>query len=165
MDFKKLRKILLEESNWSCSSCGFDKRREDGGCVLEVDHIDGNHKNNDRSNLRVLCPNCHSLTPNFRHWGRKHKSNSSGREHRRKEYKEALQKKKASEEQWNEKFKEIVLNSDIDFSKFGWVEKLSKKTNVLPQKISRLMKKLLPDFYVTKCFRRSDSRNLTFYRL
>jgi 5-methylcytosine-specific restriction endonuclease McrA len=29
---------------------------------LELDHIDGNHYNNEFSNLRILCPNCHSQT-------------------------------------------------------------------------------------------------------
>lgn len=34
--------------------------------VLEVDHIDGDRVNNVLSNLRLLCPNCHSQTPTFR---------------------------------------------------------------------------------------------------
>lgn len=29
---------------------------------LELDHIDGDHYNNELSNLRILCPNCHSQT-------------------------------------------------------------------------------------------------------
>ena len=29
---------------------------------LELDHIDGNHFNNDFKNLRIICPNCHALT-------------------------------------------------------------------------------------------------------
>lgn len=33
----------------------------------EVDHKDGNWENNKPSNLRLLCPNCHSLTPTYRH--------------------------------------------------------------------------------------------------
>lgn len=30
--------------------------------TLEIDHIDGDWKNNTRENLRYLCPNCHSQT-------------------------------------------------------------------------------------------------------
>lgn len=33
---------------------------------LEIHHIDGDHSNNDLSNLQLLCPNCHSYTENFR---------------------------------------------------------------------------------------------------
>lgn len=33
--------------------------------ILELDHIDGNRKNNELSNLRFLCPNCHSQTETF----------------------------------------------------------------------------------------------------
>jgi hypothetical protein len=31
---------------------------------LELHHIDGNRFNNELYNLQILCPNCHSLTPN-----------------------------------------------------------------------------------------------------
>lgn len=30
---------------------------------LELDHIDGNHYNNDLNNVRIICPNCHALQP------------------------------------------------------------------------------------------------------
>lgn len=40
--------------------------------VFELDHIDGNNKNNAYENLKILCPNCHSQTPTFR--GRKVKT-------------------------------------------------------------------------------------------
>jgi hypothetical protein len=33
---------------------------------LELDHIDGIRDNNQIENLRVLCPNCHALTPTYR---------------------------------------------------------------------------------------------------
>lgn len=68
------RQLLLEEAGYACTQCGYNKTRECGGLILEIDHKDGNHKNNSRENLRVLCPNCHALTPNFRNWGRSHKN-------------------------------------------------------------------------------------------
>lgn len=34
--------------------------------VLELDHIDGNRRNNQLENLRLLCPNCHSQTDTWR---------------------------------------------------------------------------------------------------
>lgn len=41
-----------------CENCGFIPMHS---CQLDVDHIDGNHKNDDISNLRTLCANCHRL--------------------------------------------------------------------------------------------------------
>ncbi len=41
---------------------------------LEMDHIDGDCKNNKLENVRLLCPNCHSQTDTFRV---KNKGNSS----------------------------------------------------------------------------------------
>ena len=32
---------------------------------LQIDHVDGDFHNNLESNLRMLCPNCHSQTSNF----------------------------------------------------------------------------------------------------
>lgn len=74
----KRRELLFKENKYSCSRCGFNETRDCGGVILEVDHIDGDHKNNTRENLRVLCPNCHALTPNFRNWGRS-REKTSGR--------------------------------------------------------------------------------------
>lgn len=33
--------------------------------TLQVDHIDGDHLNNELYNLRFLCPNCHSASPTY----------------------------------------------------------------------------------------------------
>ena len=48
-----------------CEQCG---RVEWGGkpIPLEVHHEDGDHLNNELSNLKLLCCNCHALTNNYR---------------------------------------------------------------------------------------------------
>lgn len=45
---------LCKVRDWQGSDLGF-----------HLDHIDGNERNFERSNLRLLCPNCHSQTPNY----------------------------------------------------------------------------------------------------
>src|ERR1700678_688013 len=45
-----------------CSLCGWQEVNPVTGRVpLEIDHIDGNSENNHETNLRLICPNCHSL--------------------------------------------------------------------------------------------------------
>jgi predicted nucleic acid-binding Zn ribbon protein len=73
-----VRRYLLEECDDKCTKCGWNEVHPATGKVpLEINHIDGNAHNNKRENLEVLCPNCHSLTPNFRGLNKK-----SSRTHR-----------------------------------------------------------------------------------
>ena len=44
-----------------CELCGWSKQSQDGRLPLELDHINGKRWDNRLENLRVLCPNCHSL--------------------------------------------------------------------------------------------------------
>ncbi len=49
-----------------CEQCGWAKRTDDGYLPLELDHINSDRHDNRLENLRILCPNCHSLTTNHR---------------------------------------------------------------------------------------------------
>lgn len=39
--------------------------------MLEIHHIDGDKTNNNDDNIMILCPNCHSLTDNYKSKNRK----------------------------------------------------------------------------------------------
>ena len=52
-----------------CERCGWNQCASDGRLPLELHHINGDSHDNRLENLIILCPNCHSLQPNYR--GRK----------------------------------------------------------------------------------------------
>jgi hypothetical protein len=54
-----------------CEECGWAKISSDGRLPLELDHINGDSRDNRIENLRILCPNCHSLKPTHRGRNRK----------------------------------------------------------------------------------------------
>lgn len=55
-----------------CELCGWAEISDDGRIPIELDHINGDPYDNRLENLRILCPNCHSLQPTHR--GRNKKS-------------------------------------------------------------------------------------------
>lgn len=64
----KLKNRLIKEGlkPSHCEECGWSEKSSDGRLPLELHHIDGNGHNNCLNNLQILCPNCHSLKPNYR---------------------------------------------------------------------------------------------------
>ena len=57
-----LREGLLERKCYQCNITTWNGKP----LSIELHHIDGNTSNNSLYNLELLCPNCHSQTPNHR---------------------------------------------------------------------------------------------------
>ena len=51
---------------YKCEKCGCDGHWQNGIISLEIDHINGDNKDNRIENLHYLCPNCHALTETYR---------------------------------------------------------------------------------------------------
>ena len=74
----EMRNKLLQYYGNKCNICGIDSWNG-VKLVLILDHIDGNASNNNKENLRFVCPNCDSQLDTY-----KSKNKNSARSHRKK---------------------------------------------------------------------------------
>ena len=63
------KRYLKEKCGDKCTECGQTSTWNNKPLMLQLDHIDGNSDNNLISNLRLLCPNCHTQTETFGNGG------------------------------------------------------------------------------------------------
>ncbi len=64
---KHIKRYIKEKFDNKCCECGWNKINPiTESSPLEVHHKDGDYKNNKEENLELLCPNCHSLTENYK---------------------------------------------------------------------------------------------------
>ena len=64
---QQIRRYLIEQHGAKCMLCGWAKENIVTKKVpIELDHIDGDSENNKLSNVRLLCPNCHSVQSTYK---------------------------------------------------------------------------------------------------
>jgi hypothetical protein len=75
------KRYLIHKFGNKCMKCNWSEVNPVTNKVpIQIEHIDGNHENNELSNLLLLCPNCHSLTTTY---GSLNKGKGKGRSDRR----------------------------------------------------------------------------------
>ena len=75
-----LKNYLLDLRERKCEACGIIEWMQKPA-PLELDHKDGDAANNELENLRLICPNCHAQTENY-----KGRNKGNGRYSRRERY-------------------------------------------------------------------------------
>lgn len=163
---KIIQRMLDDEDlEFGCSMCGWDE------AIGDIHHING-RKIPDADgikNLSYLCPNCHRKV--HRNLIKKEELISFDKHVGNKWKKYALTYKVVSSLSFNyseeitkinKKIKELKIkkslddlkNSEIDFSKYGWVKEASKIIGVTPQKVGKWLKREDLEFY-EKCYKRN----------
>lgn len=135
-----VKKRIIQDKllEYKCLCCGNTGEWNGKKLVLQLDHINGIYNDNRLENLRFLCPNCHSQTETF-----------CGLNNKKIIKKENNQNaiKKLEQNRWKQ-----IEESNIDFSKFGWVKELSELWHIASNKAGGYVKKHYPSFYEEKCF-------------
>ena len=81
------REKIFREQRGCCNRCGLAEWLGQR-ITLEIEHKNGNHYDDSRENVELLCPNCHSLTDTWR--GRNKNKARSGKKVSDKEMIEAI---------------------------------------------------------------------------
>lgn len=65
-NMQNYKKYFLEEQNHKCAICKQEDIHNQISLIFVLDHIDGDADNNERTNLRLVCPNCDSQLDTFK---------------------------------------------------------------------------------------------------
>lgn len=147
----KLRIRLIKENIFQheCNRCKNTHWMEDI-IPLQLEHKDGNPTNHELDNLELLCPNCHAQTKTY--CGKNSKKQS-----KKKIISENYKIKNNERAMKNQNRIQMILESNIDFSRYGWVNMVSDLISIKPQKVNAWMMKHMPRFYHDNCFKRKRS--------
>ena len=64
LSLSRKRRRIDYDQNGKCLICGISEWNGNP-ITLHLDHVDGDNRNEERSNLRLICPNCHSQTSTY----------------------------------------------------------------------------------------------------
>lgn len=78
--YKLKKRLFMDKLKMpQCELCGWNKKSVDGRIPVELDHINGDRFDNRLENLRILCPNCHSLQETHRGKNKQRRGGGTGR--------------------------------------------------------------------------------------
>lgn len=134
-----VRKYLLEDANYRCSKCGWAEVNPFNNKIhLEIDHIDGSLDSR-KSNLRVLCPNCHSLTPTYKVLNKQCTKNKQKILEQHNKKVEKIKKEK--QDKIDERIKYL---ESIDLSEWGSLSLIANEWNIASTNVKKFIVKYYP---------------------
>lgn len=138
-----IKKYLLLERGHRCENCELSEWMSQD-IPLEIHHINGEPRDNRRENIQLICPNCHSLTPNF--CSRNKNSNKNNKDEINHKYSKPKIKlggqSKLSDQDVNNR-KSII--SSLNLNKYGWIMEASRILELSHSQIRRFIKSYMPD--------------------
>lgn len=170
---KKCKEIMIFSMGGKCQLCGYSNCNQ----ALEFHHIEKDKKDfslsrtarswekvyEELSKCILVCSNCHqeihynvSVIPeNYFKFDK-----SIADSLRFKEIKETKNQRlgrilgrKQALELFKNKRKDIIQNSNVDFSKYGWATKLAKIIGIESAPLVRWMKENMSEFYENNCYK------------
>ena len=143
-----IRDELIEYKCIFCNNMGEWKGQK---LVLILDHINGIREDNRLENLRFLCPNCNSTLET-------HCKGSKGLIEKVDKREEYFKRRKINYLETQKENIEKVNMSQINFSKLGWVIKVSEIIGISSQKTGKWLEKCMPEIYENAYIRKSSPR-------
>jgi hypothetical protein len=127
----KLRLIKLGLLQNNCSICSI-VNWNGKFLSLHIDHIDGNPRNNAITNLRLLCPNCHSQTDTY--------CGKNVNKNKKRNY--CLECNKVLSSSWTSRCANCFLKVKYHQTKITWPEKEQLIKLIMSKKMEHIAKEL-----------------------
>jgi hypothetical protein len=156
----KLKLRLIKEGiiDNKCDCCGIGTAWNGQPIVHHLDHINGVSTDHRLSNLRLLCPNCHSQTHTYagKNKFKPRAVSVKGKINQRKT--ENLKNRLSKITDDTKRKVEILLSSRIDVETHGWKTKASKIIGITPQNVSKWVKRNIPELLDVAFTRKSPKK-------